>query len=97
MRTTLPSKEFTVVRDLYKESEKGSKVVKKNVQSKIRIYLEDIYVTEEVIGNSGKVIKGQCGLNIRDRGFVVVKGKFEVVTRDIFGDYDKESKKVGFE
>ncbi len=96
MRSTNPSREFIVIRDVYKETTKGPKLMKKNVASKMRIFLDEVYMVEEVLGDKGRSIKGQCGISIRDKGFVVVREKFESVVQDVFGDFNKENKKVGF-
>ena len=90
------SREFLVVRDLYKESKAGPQLLRKNVQSRMRIYLDEIYMVEEVVADSGKTLKNKCGISIRDKGFVVVKEPFESVSKEVFGDVKPDGKKIGF-
>ena len=96
MRSTSPSKEFITIRDIYKDVNGKPKLVKKDVQTKIRIYLDEVYMVEEVLSSTGKGLKGMCGINLRDKGFVIIKDKFESVVTAVFGDCGKENKKIGF-
>jgi hypothetical protein len=88
------SREFTVIRDIYKETKSGPRLVKKNVKTKMCIYLSEIYMVEEIVNNNGGTIKDRCGISIRDKGFVVVKEPYIKVNSDIFGTASKP--KIGF-
>lgn len=96
MRSTNPSREFIVIRDIYKEVKGKPKLVKRDVPSRMRIYIDEIFMVEELVSGTGREVKGRCGITTRDKGFIVIKEKFDSVSKEIFGDYDKEAKKVGF-
>jgi hypothetical protein len=96
MSVTSLSKEFIVVRDLYKETKKGSRLLKKNAQSRMRINLNEVYMVEEIINDEGKTITDRCGITIRDKGFIVVKAKYDTINIEIFGTVTESKSKIGF-
>lgn len=99
MQSLQANHEFIVLRDLYDEVKRrdgsiATKLVKKNIRTKVRVYLQDIYMVEEIVNARGVADKTKCGINIKEKGFMVVKEPFEKVNSLIFGD--QEPKEIGF-
>lgn len=90
------SREFTTIRDVYKETKKGLKLVKKNVTAKMRIYLDEIYMVEELTDGKGKLMKDRCVIGTRDKGFVIIKDNYSRVSSEIFSGSTKQGK-IGFD
>jgi hypothetical protein len=89
--------EFKIRQNLYKDvfqdgQPVSSKIYKRNVTTRITIYLSEIVGVEEVIGANAKVLKGTCKLHLLNRGDLTVNESYNT-TRDMVFNYQKN---IGF-
>ena len=94
--------EFVICSDLYddKRTKSGKvipKLVKKDIKTRLRVYLADIFLVEEVVGEKGKVEKEKCGIHVKDIGRLVVREPYNKVSTLVFGESKfNNAKQVGF-
>ena len=102
MKAINESYEFLVLRDLYDEVRDkqglvvGTKLVKKNIKTKLRIYLADIFCVEEVANAKGVVEKKKCGLSVKEKGFMVVNEPYMNVSDMVFNHRANINHNIGF-
>lgn len=88
--------EFKIIGDLYKENDNGENVVfKKDVLSRGTFRIKDVIGYTEIWGTSGKKLKNQCRIYVRDVGEFVVREKYDNVKKIIDG-YNNVTKVEGF-
>ena len=75
--------ELRISTNLYSEPDnKGKqKLIRKNIPTKISIYLEDIQAHEEVFDNSGKILPKVCRIHHKTLGALVVKHPYTQITQ----------------
>lgn len=91
--------EFLKSTDLYAPPDKkgNSKLIKKNIITKIDIPIEDIFRVEEAIGNTGKVLKNKCVLVIsQNQTHILVNHKYQDIVQLIHNSRYKSNTNIGF-
>lgn len=66
--------EFYKSTDLYSQPGKDGKstLIKKNILTKIDVPIDEIYYIEEVIGQSGKVLKNKCTIVVSQQQIPII-------------------------
>ena len=74
----------------------NQKIIKKNIKSRLSIYIEDIQGHEEVIDHKGRITKNICRLHHRNMGQIVVKESYDTITKIKKNIEDTHAKHIGF-
>ena len=73
--------ELNVVSNLYSEPDKAGKqkLIKKNIHTKISVYVDDIQAHEEVFDNSGKLLTKSCRIHHKNLGPLIIKHTYKQI------------------
>ena len=83
-----------ILSDIYDEDLEGEEVlIKKNVQSKCSLDVDDITGVFELLNKKGTVYKTKCQIHHKDWGNVLIKHRFKEVTQWLL---PPKNKKIGF-
>lgn len=90
--------ELKIKENLYNDVEgKKPVLIKKNVTSIVKPYIEDIRLIGTVLSNRGKELKNFCKIYVRDIGFLVVNHSYKELD-NIQHEYNngRTEKTIGF-
>ena len=93
--------EFTIYSDLYsdnrtKDGKVTTKLIKRNVKTRLRVYIADIYLVEEVANPKGQIEKDKCSVLLKEVGKVIVNDPYSKIADMVFGKNKVVTKQMGF-
>lgn len=90
--------EVNVSSNLYTEPDKNNKqkLIKKNIITRLSIYIYDIGGHEEIIDQKGRILKDTCRLYHKNIGQMVVKKSYDEITQIKNSQHNPQTKFIGF-
>lgn len=90
--------ELTVSSNLYSEPDKNNKqkLIKKDILTKLSVYIYDIEAHEEVFDQKGKLLKNSCRIHHKNIGTLVVNATYNDILSLKNKQHNPQSKFVGF-
>jgi hypothetical protein len=100
MATTNRRHTFTIVRNIYRQTQRPNgeikyTTVKRNVRLEVDFYINDIVGVGELVDSKGKVHKNKCEIFHRDKGEFTVLGSKNEISDLVFG-ITGDSSEIGF-
>ena len=90
--------ELTCLSTLFSTPDKNGdqKILKKDIPSRISIYIEDIQGHEEVLNDSGKIRKNVCRIHHRGIGQLIIKESYQSISLIKQQTDNPQHKQAGF-